>query len=52
MPLIGVVRLAKKVPSYVIQKMKGGMGVKISSFLSGEDLYRTLCDELDVQRSE
>ena len=50
--LIGVVRWAKKVPGNVIHKMKGGMGLKIISFLSGEDLYRTLCNELDEQRRD
>lgn len=42
----------KKVPAYGIHKMKGGMGVEIISFLSGEEVYRSLCDEVDVQRGE
>ena len=48
--LLGEVRWAKKVPPYAIHKMKGGMGVKIISFLSGEERYCDLCDQLDVQR--
>jgi hypothetical protein len=50
--LLGKVQWAKKVPAYVIHKMKGGMGVEITSFLSGEELYRSLCNELDKQRGE
>jgi len=50
--LIGEVRWAKKVPPNVIHKMKGGMGIQIKSFLSGEELYHQLCDELIAQRGE
>jgi hypothetical protein len=50
--LIGEVRWTKKVPPNVLHKLKGGMGVKIVSFLSGEELYRVLCDELVAQRGE
>ena len=50
--LIGLVRWAKKVPAQVIHKMKGGMGVEIISFLSGEERYRNLCDQLDGQSGE
>lgn len=50
--LLGEVRWAKKIPPNVIHKMKGGMGVQIKSFLSGEDLYHQLCDELVDQRGE
>lgn len=50
--LLGEVRWAKKVPPNVIHKMKGGMGVQIKSFVSGEDIYHTLCDELVSQRGE
>ena len=50
--LLGKVRWAKKIPAYVIHKIKGGMGVEIVSFCSGEELYRSLCDELDLQRGE
>jgi hypothetical protein len=50
--LIAEVRWAKKVPAYVINKMKGGMGLQIKSFLSGEDVYRSMCDELVLQRGD
>ena len=50
--LLGEVRWAKKIPASVIHKIKGGMGVEVISFLSGEELYRTLCDELVLQRGE
>ncbi len=48
--LLGEVRWSKKVPANVLQKLKGGMGVKILSFLAGEELYHALCDELVEQR--
>jgi len=44
--------LGKKNPASVIHKIKGGMGVEVISFLSGEKLYRILCDELVLQRGE
>lgn len=50
--LIGEVKWAKKVPPNVIHKMKGGMGVEIISFIAGEDIYHSLCDELVSQRGE
>lgn len=50
--LLGEVRWAKNIPASVIHKLKGGMGVEIISFLSGEELYLNLCDELVVQRGE
>ena len=50
--LIGEVKWAKKVPSNVLHKLKGGMGVEIKSFLAGEDIYHALCDELVAQRGE
>ena len=43
---LGEVRWAKKVPANILHKLKGGMGVQIISFLSGEGLYHALCDEL------
>ena len=49
---LGEVRWAKKVPPNIIHKMKGGMGVQIKSFLSGEALYHALCEELVTQRGE
>lgn len=48
--LLGEVRWAKKIPPNVLHKLKGGMGVQIKSFLSGEETYRALCDELIEQR--
>jgi hypothetical protein len=48
--LLGEVRWAKKVPPNILHKLKGGMGVQIISFLSGEELYHALCDELVEQR--
>ncbi len=50
--LLGEVCWSKKIPASMIHKMKGGMGVEIISFLSGEELYRGLCDDLDLQRGE
>ena len=50
--LVGEVRWGKKVPPNVLHKLKGGMGVQIKSFLSGEDIYHALCDELVAQRGE
>lgn len=50
--LIGEVRWGKKVPANVLHKLKGGMGVRIQSFVAGEDLYHALCDELVAQRGE
>ena len=48
--LLGEVRWTKKVPANILHKLKGGMGVRIISFLSGEELYHALCDELVEQR--
>ena len=50
--LLGEVCWSKKIPASMIHKMKGGMGVQIISFLSGEELYHSLCDDLDAQRGE
>ena len=50
--LLGEVKWAKKVPSNVLHKLKGGMGVEIISFLAGEEIYHALCDELVAQRGE
>ena len=50
--LIGEVRWGKKIPPNVLHKLKGGMGVQIKSFVTGEELYHTLCDELVAQRGE
>ena len=48
--LLGEVRWTKKVTPNILHKLKGGMGVRIISFLSGEELYHALCDELVEQR--
>ena len=45
--LLGEVRWSKKVPANILHKLKGGMGVQIISFLSGEEIYHALCNELD-----
>ncbi|MEJ2519345.1 MAG: pilus assembly protein PilZ [Desulfuromonadales bacterium] len=58
--LLGDVRWTRKVPPYMIHKRKGGMGLRIKSFLAGEEIYRTLCDdrvarganERDLQRPQ
>ncbi len=44
--LIGDVRWTRKVPPNMIHKRTSGMGVQIKSFLAGEEIYRTLCDDL------
>ncbi len=48
--MLGEVCWAKKVPSSVLHKLKGGMGVQIKSFLVGKEIYHALCDELVEQR--
>lgn len=48
--LVGEVRWTKKVPSHILHKMKGGMGVLITGFVTGEEIYQALCDELVAQR--
>jgi len=48
--ILGEVRWARKIPANVLHKMKGGMGVRIRSFLAGEEIYHALCDELDAIR--
>ena len=45
--LEGRVRWAKKVPAKLIHRIKGGMGIKITSFYCGEFEYRSFCDELN-----
>lgn len=40
--LSGQVRWIKRIPPNMAHKLKGGMGVKISSFESGEDHFRKL----------
>jgi hypothetical protein len=48
--LLAEVRWSKKIPPNVLHKLKGGMGVQIISFLSGEELYHALCDDLVEKR--
>ena len=48
--MLGEVRWAKKIPPNVIHKLKGGMGVRITNFQSGEEIYHALCDELFALR--
>lgn len=42
----GRIMWAKKVPQNLLRKVKGGMGVRILSFESGEGAYRELCESL------
>lgn len=44
--LEGRVRWAKKVPAKLIHRIKGGMGIRITRFQSGEADYRSFCEEL------
>lgn len=48
--LTGEVRWAKRIPSNVLHKLKGGMGIKIVNITSNAELYHALCDELIEQR--
>ena len=43
--LKGRVMWAKKVPQNMMHRIKGGMGLLITEFLSGEELYQELCEE-------
>ena len=44
--LEGRVMWAKKVPPNLLRRLKGGMGVRILRFISGETTYRSLLGEL------
>lgn len=44
--LEGRVRWAKKVPTKLIHRIKGGMGIRITSFRCGESEYRSFCNDL------
>jgi len=44
--MVAEVRWAKKVPPEMLHKLKGGVGLKIVAFRSGEDIYRQICDTL------
>jgi hypothetical protein len=40
------VRWAKKVPPQMLHKLKGGMGLKIVGFRSGQEIFKRICDTL------
>jgi len=44
--LEGRVRWAKRVPPNLLRVTKGGMGIRITRFLDGEQAYRQLCEVL------
>jgi len=44
--LTGRVMWARKVPPNMMNKIKGGMGVRILEFTEGEELYRSLVKSL------
>lgn len=44
--LEGRIRWAKKVPPNLLHRVKGGMGIRIRSFQSGEDVYNRFCQRL------
>lgn len=47
--LQGRVQWAKRVPPQLLQRAKkGGMGIKIERFLSGEAVYRSYCADLNA----
>jgi len=51
--LVAQVRWVKKVPPQMIHlARKGGMGVKIIRFISGEEDYHLLCEELSLPYAE
>lgn len=41
--LVAEVRWGKKVPAQLLHKLKGGMGMKILNFQSGEEIYEKIC---------
>lgn len=49
--LCAEVRWAKKVPPEMLHKLKGGVGLQILAFQSGEDVYRQICDALCGRRA-
>lgn len=49
--LEGRVRWARRVPPALLRRIKGGMGVRIRRFISGEDAYRAFCSALGDRRS-
>lgn len=47
--LSGRVRWAKKVPPNLLHRLKGGMGIKISRFDSGQSAYQAFCEQLKAR---
>ena len=43
--LKGRIMWAKKVPQNMMHRIKGGMGLLITQFLSGEEIYQALCEQ-------
>ncbi len=41
----GQVRWAKKVPPQLLRKLKAGMGVMVTEFIEGEDVFRSCLPE-------
>lgn len=41
--LKGRIMWAKRVPQNMMQRIKGGMGIRITEFIAGEETYRQLC---------
>lgn len=48
--LTGRVQWTKRIPANMIHKLKGGMGIKIEAFISGENHYREIMKILEGQR--
>ncbi len=48
--LSGRVQWSKRIPPSMAHKLKGGMGVKISDFASGEEAFRKLMEFLKETR--
>jgi len=44
--LTGSIRWAKRVPPNLLNRVKGGFGVRIDRFHSGVEAYRELCEAL------
>ena len=49
--LEGKVVWAKKVPQTLIHKTKGGMGILITRFEGGEEVFRRICQEMAEKTS-
>lgn len=43
--LKGRIMWAKKVPQNMMHRIKGGMGLLITEFISGKDIYQQLCEQ-------